>query len=193
MKILSKKIVYKGKYLKVIEKEYLTKTKKKGVWEYIERPAGVLIFPLTKEKLPNDPFFQAKETGPYVILEKIFRIPINSYSIELPAGALDKKNETPKQTAKRELLEETGYLAKKLIPIFEWQLSPWVAFSKGILFFAPEVEFVGKKGGEDVEEIEVIKVPLKNLEKFLLRESKKSKIEMSVLGAITLLKMKKLI
>lgn len=179
MKILKRKIIHQGKHLKIVEKEYLTKTGKRGIWECVERPAGVLIFPLTKKK--------------EVILEKIFRIPINNYSIELPAGALDQKNESPKETAKRELLEETGYLAKKLIPVFKWQLSPWVAFSKGTLFFAPDVEFVRKKGGEDVEEIEVLKVPLKKLEEFLIKKSKKTKVEISIFGALSLLKAKKLI
>ena len=179
MKILNKKIIYKGKHLKVLEKEYCTRTGKKGTWECVERKGGVIIFPLTKKK--------------EVILEKIFRIPINSYSIELPAGALDKKNESPKETARRELIEETGYLAKKLIPVFKWQSSPWVFSSRVILFFAPDVEFVGRKGGEDVEEIEVIKVPLKNLESYLIKQSKKAKIEISVFGALSLLKAKKIV
>jgi ADP-ribose pyrophosphatase len=179
MKIFKKKVIYKGKYLRLVAKEYLTKTGKKGIWECIERPAGVLIFPLTKNK--------------EVILEKIFRIPINNYSIELPAGALDRKNENPKETAKRELIEETGYLAKELIPIFKWQLSPWLASSEGILFFAPDIELVGRKGGEDVEEIEILRIPLKNLEKFLVKQSKKTNVEISILGALLILKKKKLI
>ena len=60
MKIIKKKEAYKGKYLKVIEKEYLTKRGEKGIWECVERKGGVLTFPLTKNK--------------EVILEKIFRI-----------------------------------------------------------------------------------------------------------------------
>jgi len=179
MKIINRRTVYKGKYLKVIEKKFLTKTGQKGTWECVERKGGVLVFPLTKKK--------------EVILEKIFRIPINDYSIELPAGATDKKNETFREAAKRELLEETGYLASKLMPVFEWELSPWIARSPSILFFAPNVKFVGKKGGEDVEEIEVIKVPLKNLEKFLIKQPKKTKVAISIFGALTLLKIKKLI
>lgn len=182
MKIVNKKEAYKGKYLKVIEKEFLTRNGKKGIWEYIERRGGVIVFPLTKKK--------------EVILEKIFRIPINIYSIELPAGALDKNGEVPKETAKRELLEETGYLAKKIIPLFKCELSPWVVSSPGFLFFAPNVEFIGKKeGGEDVEEIKVLKVPLKGLEKFLIKESKKTKVAVSlfIFGALSLLKAKKLV
>ena len=179
MKIISQKEVYKGQHLKVIKKEFLTKNGKRGVWECVERRGGVLIFPLTKKK--------------EVILEKIFRIPINSYDIELPAGSVDKKNETLKENAKRELLEETGYLAKKIIPIFEWELSPWFASSPAILFFAPDVEFKEKKGGEDVEDIKVIKVPLKKLEEFLIKQSKKTKVHLSVFGALALLKKKKMI
>ena len=179
MKILNKKLVFEGKYLKVIEKKFLTETGKKGIWECVERKGGVLIFPLTKDKK--------------VILEKIFRIPIDSYSIELPAGAADRKNETFREVARRELREETGYLADKLIPIFKWELSPWVAKSPSILFFAPNIKFIGKKGGEDVEEIEVIKVPLESLEKFLIKQSKKTKVEISIFGALALLKTKKLI
>ncbi len=163
----------------MIAKEYLVKAGKKGVWECLERPGGVLVFALTKSK--------------EVILEKIFRIPIESYSIELPAGTQDKKNEDPKKTARRELLEETGYLAKKLTLVFKCQLSPWIASSPGLLFFAPDVEFVGREGGEDAEEIEVIKIPLKNLEKFLIKQSKKTPVEISVFGALAILKKKKLI
>jgi ADP-ribose pyrophosphatase len=179
MKIIKRKTIYKGKHLQVVKKEYLTKSRKKGFWECVERIGGVLVFALTKNK--------------EVILEKIFRIPIESYSIELPSGALDKRNEEPKETAKRELREETGYLAKKLTKVFKWKMSPWFSCNEGILFFAPKVEFIGKKGGEDVEEIEIIKVPLKDLEKFLTKQSKRMNVEISIFAAIALLKKKKLI
>lgn len=179
MKIIKNKTAYKGKHLKVIEKKFLTKNGKIGTWECIEREGGVLIFALTKNKK--------------VILEKIFRIPINSYSIELPAGATDKRNESLEETARRELKEETGYLAKKMIKIFSWQLSPWVALSKGTLFFAPDVEYAGKSDREDEEEIIILEKPLKDLEKVLIKESKKTPVEISIWGAIALLKNKKML
>ena len=92
MKVLNKKIIYKGKHLKVVEKEYLTETGKRGIWECVERPTGVLIFPMTRKK--------------EVILEKIFRIPIGSYSIELPAGALEKKMKFRKKPPSENLLKK---------------------------------------------------------------------------------------
>jgi len=179
MRILKKKIVYKGKYQKVLEREFLTKAGTKGIWEYVERGDAVFIFPLTKKK--------------EVILEKIYRIPIKSFSIEIPAGRLDKKGEKPKKTAQRELLEETGYLAKKLIPVLKFPIEPCLVPNQGILFFAPDVEFIGKKGGEDVEEIEVLKVPVDNLESFLISQSKKVNVDIKILGFLTLLKKKKMV
>ena len=47
-----------------------------------------------------------------VILVNEFRYPVG-YVLEIPAGNIDK-GETPLKCAKRELLEETGYKAKKL-------------------------------------------------------------------------------
>jgi len=179
MKIIGRKTDYRGKYLQVVKKEYLTDNGKKGFWECVKRRGGVLVFALTKNR--------------EVILEKIFRIPIESYSIELPAGALDRKNEKPKETAKRELREETGYSAKKLVKVLKWKISPWFSFSEGTLFFAPNVEFISRKGGEDVEEIETIKVPLRNLEKFLMEQSEKINVEISIFAALALLKKKGLV
>jgi ADP-ribose pyrophosphatase len=179
MKIIGKKTIYKGKYLKVVEKEYLTKTGKKGIWECVEKKGGVFIFPLTKNK--------------EVILEKIYRVPLNSFTIEIPAGLLDKSKEKPEKAAKRELLEETGYLAKKLIPVFKFPVEPGLASNQGILFFAPDVEFVGKIKGEDVEEIEVLRIPLKKLEDFLIKQSNKTKVDLKIFGALAILKKRKLI
>ena len=45
------------------------------------------------------------------ILVRQFRPPVDSFTIELPAGLVDK-GETPEQAALRELKEETGYLGK---------------------------------------------------------------------------------
>jgi ADP-ribose pyrophosphatase len=179
MKILNKKIIYKGKYLKVLTKDFITKEGKRGKWEYVERKNAVVIFPLTKNR--------------EVILEKIYRIPLNSFAIELPAGLLDKKKETPEKTAKRELLEETGYLAKKLIPIISSPFNTGLEKTEWIVFFAPDVKFVGRKETGEAEEIEVIKIPLGRLVEFLMNPPKGTKVEMHTLGILLALGKKGLI
>lgn len=163
----------------MFKKGFLTDNKIRGEWEYVERKDAVIIFPLTRNK--------------EVILEKIFRIPANSFVIELPAGMLDKKKETSKKAAQRELLEETGYLAKKLIPITSTLLNPALEKTKLIIFFAPDVEYVGKRKMEDTEEIEVIKVPLGKLVYFLLNPPKGTKSEIKTLGILPILAKKGLI
>ncbi|XP_060066252.1 ADP-sugar pyrophosphatase-like [Ylistrum balloti] len=45
-----------------------------------------------------------------LVLVKQYRPPMRGYTLEMPAGLMDK-NETPEQTAVRELKEETGYTA----------------------------------------------------------------------------------
>ena len=50
--------------------------------------------------------------GDEAILVNEFRYPVG-YVLEIPAGTVDK-GETPLKCAKRELLEETGYKAKKI-------------------------------------------------------------------------------
>lgn len=180
MRITKRRCAYKGKYLKVIEKEFIGDDNKKFVWECAERHDAVFVFALTKDK--------------EVILEKNYRIPAEDYIIELPAGLLDKKGERPEVAAKRELLEETGYLAQKLIPIYDYYLVPASGSQRGYLFYASNVTLTDKINPEDAEYIEIIKVPLKNLEEFLIGQGEKRvKIDINLWGAIALLKNKKLV
>ena len=46
-----------------------------------------------------------------VVMERQFRYPINSVITEIPAGKLDSKSEDRLLAAKRELKEETGFVA----------------------------------------------------------------------------------
>ena len=65
-----------------------------------------------------------------------YRYPINTFSLEFPAGHIEN-NETPKQAARRELKEETGYIAEEL-KIIGWyhpsisrgRQKAWIAHAK---------------------------------------------------------------
>jgi ADP-ribose pyrophosphatase len=88
--------VYDGTLLKVQRDVVRLPDGSRGVREYIRHPGAVAIVPLFDDGR--------------VLLERQFRYPHRREFIEVPAGKLDP-GELPLATAKRELLEETGYVA----------------------------------------------------------------------------------
>ena len=128
-----------------------------------------------------------------VILEKNYRIPFEWYVLELPAGLCDKENETEGEVAKRELLEETGYEAKKLIRVFCSTGDMALTDTEMVYFFAPDVEFIGNGNRDDSEEIEVVKVPLEKLVDTALNPPQGIKISFDLLSVLPVLRKKGLV
>lgn len=85
-----------------------------------------------------------------ILLIKQKRMAINATTIEIPAGVLDIPNENPQTCAARELLEETGYIAKEIESIGPFL--PTCGYSDEVIHL-----FIGnnitpmKKGEEDIE------------------------------------------
>ncbi len=183
MEILKTETAFDGKYLKFKKRYFKTLKGKTEYWEYVERKTisttFVAIFALTKNK--------------EIILEKNYRVPFEDYIIELPAGLCDKKGESEIKTAERELLEETGYMSKKMTFIFKGPVLSGTAKEEMSLYFAPEAELIAKPDTEDAEEIEIIKVPLNKLVNFILNSSQNTKIDIKILSILPILAKKKLI
>ena len=60
-----------------------------------------------------------------VLIEKIYRVPIQKYSLEFPAGMRDAGETDPWKTALRELKEETGYIGQNVRPFALVKSDPW--------------------------------------------------------------------
>src|SRR5262249_46014577 len=73
-----------------------------------------------------------------ILLVRQFRLPAKRYWGEWPAGTLDP-GEKPLQTAKRELVEETGYRAKKWQKIAEFYPSVGFLAEKMTIYLATEL------------------------------------------------------
>lgn len=59
-----------------------------------------------------------------IILTRQYKQGADGIVDELPAGAIEKSDKNPEETIKRELLEETGYEAEKIISLgFTWENS----------------------------------------------------------------------
>lgn len=175
MKVTAKKIVYQGHFLRLVEKAIVSSNGKRRSWESIERTnthgrGAVIIVAVTKEG--------------ELILEKNWRPPIESYVIQFPAGLTDISGEEESETARRELLEETGYLAKEMIPIISVPLAPAMTSTHAMHYFAPGVEFKGKTANHDDEEIEVVKVRMEHVADFLLNLPSGVELDLRVPGIL---------
>jgi ADP-ribose pyrophosphatase len=74
----------------------------------------------------------------HVCLIKNHRYAIGKSLLEVPAGTIDP-DESPDETARRELLEETGYRAARLEHIREWYVSPGVMTERMHLYLCEDL------------------------------------------------------
>lgn len=182
LEITKRETVFEGKYVRIVNKYFHDPVSgKKGFWEVVQRRCLykriVVIFALTENK--------------EVILEKNYRLTLECPVIELPAGLTDKPEETEEDAARRELLEETGYQAEKMIPIFSSTASPGLTSAEFVYFFCPKAVFKGRPEPEFGEQIEVFTVPLAELPDYVLNVSQNSpdgcKVDEKILCLLPLL------
>jgi len=95
-----------------------------------------------------------------VLLVRQFRPPVNGYVIEFPAGLMSEREDTLKEAAMRELLEETGYSAGNMVYLTEGPLSSGASGEVLSAFLATGLVFRGIGRQDDTEDIEVIKIPI---------------------------------
>ncbi len=95
-----------------------------------------------------------------VLLEKQFRYPFDKVVYEIPAGKLEL-NEDPLEAAKRELEEETGYIANDIVSLGD--VYPTVGYSNEVikLYLTTDI----KEGKLNLDEDEVIDIAFYDLDK----------------------------
>ena len=123
-KWIKQKEIYKGKIFSLKGGEVSLDNGEIALREYVKHPGGVAMVPVINGN---------------VILIRQFRISIERELIELPAGRLEP-NEDPMGCAARELEEEIGYRASKLIPIATYFASVGYSNERMHLFLALDLE-----------------------------------------------------
>lgn len=142
--------------------------------EYIRHSGGVGIVPVIDGN---------------IILIRQFRISIERELIELPAGRLEP-NENPMACAARELEEEIGYRAKKLIPIASYFASVGNSNERMYLFLALDLEKTERHLEAD-ERIREVVMSLETVkEKFANQEFEDSKTIIGLREALAYLERK---
>ncbi len=174
-KQLSKKYLYEGRILKLRKDTVLLPNGSTSTREIVEHNGGVCIAPLTD----NDE----------LIFVKQFRNPYEEVVLELPAGKRDSIDEDPKECGIRELKEETGAKAEKIMFLGELYPSPGYCGEIIWMYLATGLSYGEQETDED-EFLEVYKIPLeKAVEMVLSGEIKDAKTQTLVLK-IKLLKEK---
>jgi ADP-ribose pyrophosphatase len=140
--------MWEGKYIKVI---------KHGPWEYVSRTRGVTAAVIL-----------AVHDG-HVILVEQYRMPLKAMSLEIPAGLVGDETEGEEIAAAaiRELEEETGYRAERVVDLGRFHASPGMSSEGFSLLRAEGLTKVGEGGGVESEDIKVHRVPLADIHAFV--------------------------
>lgn len=134
--------------------------KTRGKWEYVSRTRGITAAVIL-----------AIDEG-HVLLVEQYRVPLGRNCLELPAGLIgdETEGEAAETAAIRELEEETGYRAARMIDLGRFHSSPGLASEGFTLLRAEGLEKVGAGGGVEGEDIIVHRVALTDISAFVARK-----------------------
>jgi ADP-ribose pyrophosphatase len=148
---MKKKKIFEGRVLSL--SLYSGIIKKKNVRrEIIEHRGAAAMLAIEKGK---------------IILVKQHRFP-HGYVLEIPAGTLNKGEKDPKKCAFRELKEETGYKAKKMIPLLKYY--PSIGYNTELIhcYVATGLKKSSDLKLDDDEILSVVKIDFKKVLKMIL-------------------------
>ena len=109
---LESEVVYEGIFLKLRRDRARMPDGSERGREYVVHPGAAAMVPL----MPDD----------RILVERQFRYPLRDVFVEIPAGKIDP-GETALDTARRELVEETGYRARQWAPLT--RIHPAIGFA----------------------------------------------------------------
>ncbi len=160
MKQTGPRVVSEGKFVRLLIKDG---------WEYVERPncTGVVII-------------VAMTVDGKLLFTEQFRIPLGKSVIEFPAGLVGdrtgQETEVLEVAAARELLEETGYEAQRILPLATGPTSAGLSNELVTLVQAVGLTRRSVGGGEGSERITVHEVPLGDVERWLHQQEQRGKL-----------------
>ncbi|MCL4745066.1 MAG: NUDIX hydrolase [Burkholderiaceae bacterium] len=123
-------LVYEGIFLKVRRDRARMPDGSERGREYVVHPGAAAMVPLMADGR--------------IVVERQFRYPLREVFVEIPAGKIDQ-GETALQTARRELIEETGFRAEQWALLT--RIHPAIGFANEVIdiFLCRELVEVGRQ------------------------------------------------
>lgn len=147
--LISSKLAFKGKVFSV----FTDKVKEPGGFvntrDVIRHNGSIVILAVDESKDANDP---------EIILERQYRHAAGQFLLELPAGRIEP-GEAPLAAAKREMIEETGYRAKRWTHLTRYFASPGFLGESMNIYLARDIR-QGAADPEADEQIEIVRMRL---------------------------------
>jgi len=103
-----------------------------------------------------------------VVMIRQYRHGSREVTLEIPGGLVEA-GDTPKKGAVRELLEETGYQAKKWVKIGVVNPNPALFNNRCYTFLAEDIKKVSEPKPDQTEDIEVALIPLAKIPDLILK------------------------
>ncbi|MEO0834638.1 MAG: NUDIX hydrolase [Cyanobacteria bacterium J06642_3] len=152
--IIEQKLFYKGRKFDYEVVKLRLPNGVAGQWECIRHPGGALAVPVTDD-------------GKFVLVKQ-YRFTVAGRLLEFPAGTVEA-NESPFETIKREIEEETGYGASKWQDMGKFILAPGYSDEYVYAFLAQGLEKLATPPHQDEDEdIEVLLMSESELETAIL-------------------------
>jgi len=123
VRILSSRVVFRGPLFQITSDQVKEPGGVTARRDILRHPGSVVIMAVEVGASGKKRAAKSAKAEPHVLLEWQYRYAANQFLWELPAGRIDEgEDELP--AAKRELLEETGYSAKKWKRVLFYYPSP---------------------------------------------------------------------
>ncbi len=153
-KFVSRQEIFDGRVLHVVKDTVLLPNGHESTREVVLHNGAVCVVPITEDG--------------EVIMERQYRYPFDSVLWEIPAGKLENGETDREAAAARELREETGYVADKLIYMGDFYGSPAIVKERVSMYLATGLK-AGERELDEDEFLDVVKVPIKDMVDMILR------------------------
>ena len=144
-KIIQKELIFRNPWIELYQDKVETRTGKVLDYTWYKSSDVVVIVPFVERD--------------NLVMIRQYRYPLKKVLLEFPAGHIENGEDAAK-TAKRELLEETGYIANKIDYVYTYH--PSVSKSSQLVYIFRASDLIEKKanhkGGEDIIRKEIVSV-----------------------------------